>query len=486
MISNDAEILSLKNTIKEEVCKLAWEDNLNQEAIEQMILRLFPGPKATWRCCVYKEREIVRQRVRLAMCENVTTSPDSNNIVQVIEPACDECPIASYMVTDMCRYCLGKACLNACRFNAIAPGDNHMKIDPAKCKECGMCANVCPYDAIIHVERPCKKACPVDAISYDAYGIAEIDEEKCVNCGHCIHNCPFGAIGSKVYLVHIIDAIKTGKQVIAMVAPSIEGQFGEKVDLSVIRNTLRKIGFADMVEVGLGADMTAASESLEWWEALQQGKKMTTSCCPGFIGMLKKHYPDIYEQNMSHTVSPMCATSRYLKKLYPDCVTVFIGPCVAKKEEALDKSIEGNADYVMTYGELQVLMSSINVTFSDGEDFPQQASGFGKRFASSGGVAASVLECMKERGYDVSNVSVTQCAGGEECRKAVLQLKHGKLSSDFIEGMFCPGGCVGGPSKRKTELEITKARNQLLSQSEERNILDNLADYPVDEISLMR
>ena len=118
MISNDAEILKLKNKIKMEVCKLAWADNLNQDAVEQMILDLFPGPKATWRCCVYKEREIVRQRVRLAMCENVTTNPNSQNIVQVIEPACDECPIATYMVTDMCRFCLGKACLNACKFDA--------------------------------------------------------------------------------------------------------------------------------------------------------------------------------------------------------------------------------------------------------------------------------------------------------------------------------------------------------------------------------
>jgi len=184
MISSDAEILKLKNTIKEEVCKLAWADNLTQESVDAMILRLFPGPKPTWRCCVYKEREIVRERVKLAMGKNVSTNPDSHNIVQIIEPACDECPIATYMVTDMCRFCLGKACLNSCRFGAISPGDSHMKIDPAKCRECGMCASACPYGAIIHVERPCKKACPMDAISYNEYGIANINEEKCVNCGH--------------------------------------------------------------------------------------------------------------------------------------------------------------------------------------------------------------------------------------------------------------------------------------------------------------
>ena len=484
MISNDAEILKLKNKIKMEVCKLAWQDNLNQDAVEQMILDLFPGPKATWRCCVYKEREIVRQRVRLAMCENVTTNPNSQNIVQVIEPACDECPIATYMVTDMCRFCLGKACLNACKFDALTPGDSHMKIDPAKCRECGMCANVCPYGAIIHIERPCKKACPVDAITYDEYGIAQIDEEKCVNCGHCIHNCPFGAIGSKVFLVKIIDAIKSGKQVIAMVAPSIEGQFGEKIDLASIKRTLQKIGFSDMVEVGLGADMTAASESLEWIEALEEGKKLTTSCCPAFTEMLRKNFPEIYENNKSKTVSPMCATARYLKVLYPDCVTVFIGPCVAKKKEALDESIEDNADFVMTYGELQILMESLNLDFIEADEHDQQSSIFGKGFASSGGVANAVLEVMKERGENVDDVKLLRCSGGSECRKGVLLLKHGRLTEDFIEGMFCPGGCVGGPSKRKTETEITRARKKQLDKADDRGILENLATVPMDQFSM--
>ncbi|MBR3351710.1 MAG: 4Fe-4S binding protein, partial [Erysipelotrichaceae bacterium] len=199
----------------------------------------------------------------------------------------------------------GKACLNSCRFGAISPGDNHMKIDPAKCKECGMCANACPYGAIIHVERPCKKACPMDAISYNEFGIAHIDEEKCVNCGHCIHNCPFGAIGSKVYLVDIINEIKAGKEVIAMVAPSIEGQFGD-ANLASIRQALKKMGFADMVEVGLGADLTAAYEAREWIEAIKEGNKLTTSCCPAFVEMIRKNYPDIYEKNKSKTVSPMC------------------------------------------------------------------------------------------------------------------------------------------------------------------------------------
>lgn len=487
MINNDAEILKLKNRIKTEVCKLAWEDNLNQDSIDKMVLDIIPGPKAAWRCCVYKEREIVRERVRLATGKNVSTKPDTKNIVQVIEPACDECPINSYMVTDMCRHCLGKACLNSCRFGAISMGDTHMRIDPTKCKECGMCANACPYGAIIHIERPCKKACPVGAITYNEYGIAHIDEEKCVNCGHCIHNCPFGAIGSKVFLVDIIKEIKAGKEVIAMVAPSIEGQFGENVNLAVIRNTLKELGFADMIEVSLGADMTAALESEEWSEALKEGKKVTTSCCPAFINMLKKHYPDVYEKNMSQTVSPMAATSRYLKALHPYCVTVFIGPCVAKKDEAQNHGITDNADYVMTYGELQFMMESKGVEFkTDVAEFAQEGSVFGKKFASSGGVAKAVLECMKERGEDVDNITLLQAAGGAECKKAIMMLKANKLQEDFVEGMFCPGGCVGGPSKRKTEVEITRARVKLLSTADDRKILENLKNIPMDKFSMER
>jgi len=383
----------------------------------------------------------------------------------------------------MCRFCLGKACLNSCRFGAISPGDNHMKIDPAKCKECGMCANACPYGAIIHVERPCKKACPMDAISYNEFGIAHIDEEKCVNCGHCIHNCPFGAIGSKVYLVDIINEIKDGKEVIAMVAPSIEGQFGD-ANLASIRQALKKMGFADMVEVGLGADLTAAYEAREWIEAIKEGNKLTTSCCPAFVEMIRKNYPDIYEKNKSKTVSPMCATSRYLKVIKPYAKTVFIGPCVAKKKEAQNEDIPGNADYVMTFGELQILMNSAGVTFEPADDFDQESSLFGKKFASSGGVANAVLEVMKELGEETENIKLLRASGGADCKKAIMLLKHGRLPEDFIEGMFCPGGCVGGPSKRKTEIEITKARNKQLAAADDRKVLDNIKDLPLDKFSM--
>ena len=491
MIRNDENIMTFEMKVLEEVCRLAWADKLNEKTREELIFKLIPGHKANYRCCVYKEREIVRQRIQLFSNEDVISQEGIKTnadgaIVEVIPAACDECPLATYSVTDNCRFCLGKSCQNSCRFDAITKGPTRMHIDPMKCKECGQCAQSCPYGAIVHLQRPCKKACPVGAITYDEDGICRIDEKKCISCGQCVHSCPFGAISTKSHLVPIIRAIKAGKEVIPMCAPAIEGQFGEKVTLGVIRETLKKLGFADMVEVGLGGDMTAAYEAEEWAEAYKEGKKVTTSCCPAFRNMLIKHFPDLYEKNMSETVSPMCAISRYLKVTHPGCVTVFIGPCIAKKSEAADKSIEGNADYVMTFDELMPLLNSADISFEEEAEKYQESSAWGKGFASSGGVAGAVLECMQERGIDTSNIKLARCAGGAECKKTMMLLKAGRLPEDFVEGMVCNGGCVGGPGRRKTEAELLKARKALLAQADDRKILDNLKNYPMDKFSMYR
>ena len=381
---------------------------------------------------------------------------------------------------------MGKACINSCKFGAISIGERRTHIDPNKCKECGMCAKACPYGAIAHLVRPCKKACPVGAITYDDHGICVIDESKCIQCGHCIHSCPFGAIGSKTYLVDIINDIRAGKEVIAMVAPATEGQFGGDITMKSIKEAFLKMGFADMVEVGLGGDMTAAYESMEWYEAKEEGKKMTTSCCPAFMNMIKKHFPKQYEENVSATVSPMCAISRYLKSTRPGCVTVFLGPCIAKKSEAADKSIPGNADYVITYGEFRALMRSKGVEVTADDNSYQESSVWGKRFATSGGVANAVLECMHERGQDTSHITYVQVAGGVECKTTLTMLKAGRLKEDFVEGMICEGGCVGGPSKHKTEMEIKRAREGLLKKADGRKVLENLKDYPMDKFSMYR
>ena len=280
MVTNDRGAVSIKHAVMEGLARELWEhDEITPDAENQLIMSISPGPHATWRCCVYKEREILRWRIRLSenMDANPYTTEKNPNVVQVIDPACEECPLSTYSVTDNCRLCLGKACQNSCRFGAITMTESRAHIDPNKCKECGMCANACPYGAIAHLERPCRKPCPVNAISYDENGICKIDDKKCIRCGQCIHSCPFGAIASKIDVLDVIRDIKAGKEVFAMCAPAIEGQFGKDITMGSIREALKEVGFTDMVEVGLGGDMTAAYEAEEWSEARKEGKKMTTS-----------------------------------------------------------------------------------------------------------------------------------------------------------------------------------------------------------------
>ena len=184
--------------------KLRMEDALNatRAAVEEGIIAGDVYKRQQFRCCIYKEREIIRQRVRLAEGKAPGLT-DDGNVIQVISSACEDCPISSYIVTENCQNCLGKACINACKFGAIEPGRTRSHIDPAKCKECGRCAQACPYNAIAHLKRPCKFSCPVNAITYDEHGISVIDKKKCIRCGKCIHSCPFGAIGSKSFIVDV-------------------------------------------------------------------------------------------------------------------------------------------------------------------------------------------------------------------------------------------------------------------------------------------
>lgn len=380
---------------------------------------------------------------------------------------------------------MGKACYNSCNFGAITIGMHQAYIDPSKCRECGKCAAACPYNAIADLMRPCRKSCPVNALQVDPEtGIAMIDDEKCISCGQCIHSCPFGAIGSITFIVDIVNAIREGKKVIAMVAPALEGQFGADITMASLKNAIKKLGFEDMIEVGLGGDLTAAAEAEEWAEAYKEGKKMTTSCCPAFVNMIRKHYPKV-EDNMSTTVSPMCAVSRMVKAKDPDTVTVFIGPCVAKKSEIMDETVQGNADYVLTIGELRAMMKAKGVVVEAAENDYQEASVFGKRFGNSGGVTNAVLQSLRET-EENDDITVTVCNGAEECKKALLMLQAGRLKTDFIEGMACVGGCVGGPSKHKSENETRKFRDKLIKEADGRLILENLSNVDLESFSMHR
>lgn len=483
MASNDATLLRITHQVLWEVAKMTWEGNLEEKRGE-IPYHIIPGPKAQFRCCIYREREIIRERVRLAegLCPN--DGKDTRNVVQVITSACEGCPIARYVVTDNCQLCMGKACQGSCNFGAISMGRDRAYIDPAKCKECGKCSQACPYNAIADLTRPCKKSCPVNAITMDENDIVDIDESKCIQCGACINGCPFGAIGSKSFMADVIRLIKAGKRVVAMVAPAAEGQYGPDITVASWRTALIKAGFADMVEVALGGDLTAAAEAAEWAEAYQEGKKLTTSCCPAFVNMIKQHYPMLLDQ-MSTTVSPMCAVSRMIKEKDPETITVFIGPCIAKKSESLDLNIKGNADYALTLIEAEAMMAAKGITLEPEENVYQAGSVFGKRFGNGGGVTAAVLECLKETGEN-TEIEVMKCNGAAECKKALTLLKAGRLPADFIEGMACVGGCVGGPGRFANENQAKKARDLLIGQADKRGVHENLENQGLTRVAMHR
>ena len=478
----DEGVIRIKHEVLYEVAKLAFEGTL-QEKKDDIAVNLIPGPLPSFRCCIYREREIIRDRVRLAEGKHTGTK-DDGNILQVIAAACEGCPISSYVVTDNCQNCIGKACVNACNFGACEPGRTRSHIDPIKCKECGKCAEACPYNAIAALKRPCKYKCPVDAISYDEYNISVIDEEKCIRCGMCIHACPFGAIGSKTMIVDVIEALKSGKPVYAMTAPAVEGQYGDNITMKSWKKAMKDVGFKDFIEVGLGGDLTAAAEAEEWAEAYKEGKKKTTSCCPAFVNLIRKHYAELSD-NISTAVSPMCAVSRMVKAKDPDAVCVFIGPCISKKSEATEFGIEGNADYVLTFSEIHAIMRAKNVEFEEDENDYQEASVYGKRFGNSGGVTAAVIQSLKEAENEI-DAKVNVCNGVAECKKALLLMKLGKLPEDFIEGMVCEGGCVGGPSSFKDQKKAKRSRDKLIASADGRGVLENLKNYDLTTFFMHR
>lgn len=478
----DENVIRIKHDVLYEVAKLAFAGELESKR-DNIAMSLIPGPTPQFRCCIYKEREIIRQRVRLAEGK-APGIIDDGNVIQVISSACEDCPISSYTVTENCQNCIGKACINACKFGAIEPGRERSHIDPAKCKECGKCAQACPYNAIAHLKRPCKFSCPVNAITYDEHGISVIDKEKCIRCGKCIHSCPFGAIGSKTFIVQVIEALKSGKRVYAMAAPATEGQFGDDITMASWKKAMLELGFADFYDVSLGADMTAAYEAEEWAEAYKEGQKKVTSCCPAFVNMVRLHYPELADC-VSTTISPMCAVSRLIKARDPEAVTVFIGPCLAKKSEVVDQKIPGNADYVLTYSEIRAIMKAKSVVLQPCPNDDQIGSRYAKRFANSGGVTAAVVQSLKESGEEI-DAKVCKANGAAECKKALLLLKAARLPEDFIEGMICDGGCVGGPSAFADQIASKKNRDTLIAQADERGIHENLENYDMDSFSMHR
>lgn len=456
----DTKVQYLKYKVLREVARQAWNDTLAENAIDIPNI-IVPGKVPTMRCCVYKERAILAERVKIAMGGNKANP----NVIEVIDIACDECPMGGYEVTNACRGCLAHRCEDVCKFGAITFDQNHVAhIDKSKCKECGACSKVCPYSAIHNYKRPCETACKVKAISMGADKQASIDNSKCIACGACVYQCPFGAISDKSYILNVIDILKKSSadktiKTYAVVAPSISSQF-TYAKLGQVVTGLKKLGFHTVIEAALGADMVAQSESKE----LAEKGFLTSSCCPAFVDYIGKNFPQI-APFVSHNLSPMATISKYLKEHEENCKVVFIGPCTAKKAEVRKDTVKPYVDEAITFEELQALFDSRDIDITTLEEgVLDNASYFGRIFARCGGLADAVAEGLKEQGLDNFVLKPCSCDGIEECRIALLKKSKNMLDANFIEGMACVGGCIGGAGclthGEKNKAEVDKYGKQ--------------------------
>ena len=451
----DTKVQHLKYKVLREVAKEAWDDTLLDNLLE-IPKKIVPGNTPTMRCCVYKERAILGDRVKLAMGGD----KENPNVIEVIETACDECPMGGYEVTNSCRGCLAHRCEDVCPRGAISFDHQHVAhIDKSKCVDCGACAKVCPYTAIINRKRPCENACKIKAIYMNENKAAAINNDKCIACGACVYQCPFGAIMDKSYILDVIDIIKKSEnnkkyKVYAVVAPSISSQF-RYAKLGQVITGLKELGFHTVVEAALGADMVAWNESGE----LAEKGFLTSSCCPAFVDYIEKFFPDLKEF-ISHNLSPMATIAKYIKEHEEPCKIIFIGPCTAKKAEVQKESVRPYVDVAMTFEELQALFDSRDIDITQlSEGVLDNASYFGRIFARCGGLADAVAEGLKERGVEDFQLKAVSCDGIEACRTALMKKSKNLLDANFIEGMACIGGCIGGAGclthgeKNKTEVD---------------------------------
>ena len=436
----DTKVQHLKYKVLREVARQAWKDTLLDNVLD-IPKTIVPGNTPTMRCCVYKERAILAERVKIAMGGD----KENPNVIEVIDIACDECPMGGYEVTNSCRGCLAHRCEDVCRRGAITFDNNHVAhIDKSKCVDCGACAKVCPFTAIVNRKRPCQNACKIKAISMNENKAAKIDNDKCIACGACVYQCPFGAIMDKSYILDAIDLIKKSNKnenfkVYALVAPSISSQF-TYAKLGQVISGLKELGFFTVIEAALGADMVAHAESKE----LAEKGFLTSSCCPAFVDYVHKSFPDLVPL-ISHNLSPMATIAKYIKETDKNSKIVFIGPCTAKKAEVQKEKIKPYVDVALTFEELQALFDSKDVDITTlPEDVLDNASYFGRIFARSGGLSDAVAQGLKEHEITDFELKAVPCDGIEACKVALLKKSKGVLDGNFIEGMACIGGCIGG------------------------------------------
>lgn len=449
--------INIKREILARIIKAFLEGNF-EENVRMIPYDMRPkGCEVPYRCCIYKERAIIKDRIIAGLGISIENDDESTllstyakqslerkvpdeNCLTVLEAACKGCVPNRVFVTNLCQGCVARPCINSCKFDAIQIKDGKSIIDGEKCKACMQCAKVCPYQAIVKVRVPCEEACPVDAIAKDENGFAKIDFDKCITCGRCVSMCPFGAVHGKSQVIDVLRQIKLDKKVVAMLAPAIMGQFAGTPEQ--LHSAIKGLGFAEVYEVAQGADITSANEALDFKERMARGDKfMTTSCCAGYVQLVEKHLPEI-KPFVSETKTPLYYTAEIVKKEHPDCVSVFFSPCSAKRKEAMQNP---QIDYVVSFDEMQAwfIATETSVSKCSATEFKNKASCEGREYALSGGVANAVNAVLENK----INLKARHINGLS--KQTISELKNyaqrGECEcGNLIEVMACEGGCIGG------------------------------------------
>lgn len=491
------QVSDLRKDVFVEVARIAYEsDNINDD-LESIPYKLSPDENPRFRDSVYRERAVSSERTRLALGlslrpqnkpVHITSGLDEATVdemyyepplMQVIPSACNACEDNVYEVSNLCRGCLAHSCMEVCPRDAITHVDGQAHIDESKCIKCGKCKSACPYDAIGKKVRPCSVACGVKAIESDEYGRAAINQDKCLSCGMCMVSCPFGAIADKSQIFQLIRCMKNGGEVVAEIAPAYAGQFGKEATPDKIYAALLKLGFSQVYEVALGADIGAVTEAHDYVYHVKTGEKpfLLTSCCPAWSMLAKKQFPEIID-SVSKELTPMVATARSIKKEHPNAKVVFIGPCAAKKLEAMRKTVRSDVDFVITFEELDAMFEArgIDPKTIESQGHLHDATAAGRGYAVAGGVSKAIENCIHEYYPDVE-VQIEHVEGLDECKKVLMLAKAGRKNGYLIEGMGCPGGCVAGagtlipvPEAKKDVQQIVKDSTKKLPPKQLREI----------------
>ncbi len=482
----ESNVQYIKYLVNKEVASRFFQGTLEMgiNSLREIAEAIIPGPKALFRCCIYKERHIIEDRVRLVL------EPTKGDVViNVLDSACDECPIDRFVVTEACRGCLGHKCQEVCPRNAISIVNHRAYINQELCIECGRCKQVCPFNAISEVKRPCIRACSVGAVKMDENRKAMIDHDKCISCGACVHQCPFGAIVDKSFVLDVLTMLRnswnnTSYHVYAVVAPAISSQFTE-VKTGQVLAAIKELGFYDVVEAAIGADMVALAETEEFVETIAEKGWKTSSCCPAFVDYVRKNYPQ-YMDHVSTVVSPMVAIARAIRSKDRKARIIFIGPCTAKKVEIKQEDIKGAVDYVLTFEELRAVFDAREMNLADFDEVSAgEPSSYGRIFARTGGVAESVRRVAKLENID-TEINPIRCNGIEECIKAMKLASFGRLEENFIEGMACKHGCTGGAASLTHDAKGIEQINKFSREALTDNPTEGIRGYDMTGVNLER